>query len=102
MTNVKDLESREYDVNSVVEDKRFVRCKKEMWLIVVIGLVQILVPAAIIYSLNGNGQWFLGLPMWYAVATVFYLCMSLICILVATTVIRAHKLDAVADDKEEN
>jgi uncharacterized membrane protein YhdT len=101
MTDVKDLESREYDVNSVVEDKRFVRCKKEMWLIVVIGLIQILVPAAIIYSLNGNGQWFLGLPMWYGVATVFYLCMSLICMIVATKVIRTHKLDAVADDKEE-
>lgn len=43
----------------------------------------------------------MGLPMWYGVATVFYLCMSLICMVVATKVIRTHKLDAVADDKEE-
>lgn len=60
MTDVKDLESRDYDVNDIVEDKRFIRCKKEMWMIVVIGLIQILVPAAIIYSLNGNGKWFFG------------------------------------------
>ena len=43
----------------------------------------------------------MGLPMWYSVATLFYLCMSLISMVVATKVIRAHKLDAVADDKEE-
>ena len=42
MTDVKDLESRDYDVNDIVEDKRFIRCKKEMWMIVVIGLIQIL------------------------------------------------------------
>ena len=30
MTDVKDLESRDYDVNDIVEDKRFIRCKKEM------------------------------------------------------------------------
>lgn len=101
MTQVKDLESREYDVNDIVEDRRFLRCKIEMRIIVIMGLIQILVPAAIIYSLSGNGKWFLGLPMWYSVATLFYLCMSLISMVVATKVIRAHKLDAVADDKEE-
>lgn len=102
MSEQKDLESREYDVNDIVEDKRFVRCKKEMWLIVVIGLIQILVPAALVYSLNGNGQWFLGLPMWYGVATLFYLCMSVASMIVTMKVIKASKLNAVADDKEED
>lgn len=102
MSEQKDLESREYDVNDIVEDKRFVRCKKEMWLIVVMGLIQILVPAALVYSLNGNGQWFLGLPMWYGVATLFYLCMSVASMIVTMKVIKASKLDAVADDKEED
>ena len=102
MSEQKDLESREYDVNDIVEDKRFVRCKKEMWLIVVMGLIQILVPAALVYSLNGNGQWFLGLPMWYGVATLFYLCMSVASMIVTMKVIKASKLNAVADDKEED
>ena len=102
MSEQKDLESREYDVNDIVEDKRFVRCKKEMWLIVVMGLIQILVPAALVYSLNGNGQWFLGLPMWYGVATLFYLCMSVASMIVTMKVIKASKLDAVADDNEDD
>lgn len=101
MSEQKDLESREYDVNDIVEDKRFVRCKKEMWLIVVLGLIQILAPAALVYSLNGNGQWFFGLPMWYGVATLFYLCMSVASMIVTKKVIEASKLDAVADDKED-
>ncbi|MDO5142026.1 MAG: hypothetical protein Q4D31_03290 [Eubacteriales bacterium] len=102
MMQQKDLESREYDVNDIVEDRRFIRCKTEMWIIVIMGLIQILVPAAIIYSLNGNGKWFVGLPMWYGVATLFYLCMLVASMIVATKVIRTHKLDAIADDKEES
>lgn len=97
----KNLESREYDVNDVADDKRFVRCKKEMQIIFVIGLIQIVIPAILIYTLNGNGKWFLGFPMWYGVAALFYLCMSLITILITMKVIKTHKLGAIADDKEE-
>lgn len=97
----RDLESREYDVNSVTEDKRFIRCKKEMQIIFIVGLIQIIVPAVLIYTLNGNGKWFLGLPMWYGVAALFYLCMSLVAVVITIKVIKPHKLDAIADDKEE-
>lgn len=97
----KDLESRDYDVNAVVEDKRFTRCKKEMQIIFIVGLIQIIVPAILIYTLNGNGKWFLGLPMWYGVAALFYLCMSAVAVFLTIKVIKPHKLDAIADDKEE-
>lgn len=62
MNTEKNLESREYDVNNIAEDKRFLRCKKEMQIILVVGLIQIVIPAILIYTLNGNGKWFLGFP----------------------------------------
>lgn len=101
MNATKDLESREYDVNTVKEDKRFTRCKKEMQIIFLVGLIQIIVPAILIYTLNGNGRWFMGFPMWYGVAALFYLCMSLVAVVITIKVIKPHKLDAIADDKEE-
>ena len=38
--------------------------------------------------------------MWYGVTALFYLCISLVSIIIAKTVIKNHKLDAVADDEE--
>lgn len=101
MEKQKDLEAIDYDVNDIVEDKRFLRCKKEMRIIMVVGLIQIIIPAILIYTLNGNGKWFLGYPMWYGVALAFYLCMSLAAVIVTIKLIKPHKLDAIADDKEE-
>lgn len=96
-----DLESRDYDVNDIVEDKRFIRCKKEAGIIFIVGLFQIIVPAIFIYALNGNGKWFIGYPMWYGVSMVFYLSMSVISIIIALKVIKCPKLDAIAGDEEE-
>lgn len=101
MNTEKNLESREYDVNNIAEDKRFLRCKKEMQIILVVGLIQIVIPAILIYTLNGNGKWFLGLPMWYGVVMLFYLCMSAAAVLITVKILKPHKLDAIADDKEE-
>lgn len=101
MNMEKNLESREYDVNEIAEDKRFLRCKKEMRIILLVGLIQIVVPAILIYTLNGNGKWFLGLPMWYGIAALFYLCMAVVAIVITAKVVKPHKLDAIADDKEE-
>ena len=44
MNSERDLESREYDVNDIVDDKRFIRCKKEMWIVLLIGAIQIIIP----------------------------------------------------------
>ena len=100
MNSERDLESREYDVNDIVDDKRFIRCKKEMWIVLLIGSIQIIIPTILIYTLNGNGKWFAGVPMWYGVTALFYLCISLVSIIIAKTVIKNHKLDAVADDEQ--
>lgn len=101
MGTERDLESRDYDVNDIVEDKRFLRCKKEMMIVFIVGLIQIIVPATFIYALNGNGKWLIGYPMWYGVSMIFYLCMSATAIIITLKVIRHHKLDAIADDREE-
>lgn len=42
-----------------------------------------------------------GLPMWYGVAMLFYLCMSAAAVLITVKILKPHKLDAIADDKEE-
>lgn len=100
MNKDRDLESRDYDVNDIVEDKRFTRCKKEMRIILTMGVIQIAVATILVYSLDGNGKWFCGVPMWYGVTTAFFFCMSIASIIVAKVVIKNNKLDAVADDKE--
>ncbi len=100
MSNERDLESRDYDVNDIVDDKRFIRCKTEMRIVLLMGVIQIAVATILVYTLNGNGQWFCGVPMWYGVTAAFFFCMSIASIIVAKVVIKNNKLDAVADDKE--
>lgn len=99
---MKELESRDYEVTAENDDPRFVHSRNEWIAIQIIVILQILLGSVIIYSLSGNGKYLLGYPYWYACGTVFYLLVDAVCIVYGLKFIRKSKLDAIADDEEED
>ncbi len=98
---MKELDSRDYEITTENDDPRFVHAKNEWLVIQAIVFLQIFLGAIIIYSLSGNGKYVLGYPAWYACGTMLYLAIDAICIVYGLMFIRRSKLDAIADDEEE-
>lgn len=98
---MNELDSREYEVTAENDDPRFVHAKNEWIVIQIIVMMQIFLGAIIIYTLSGNGKYVLGYLAWYAYGTLFYLLVDVVCIVYGLMFIRRSKLDAIADDEEE-
>lgn len=77
-TNI-NLESRDYDLDSFVEDSRFQDAKRDFIRVLCINVVQILLGVAVCYGLSPNGKRLFGFPQWYVVASAVYLCVALFC-----------------------
>lgn len=74
-----NLESREYDLDSFVDDIRFQDAKWDFIRVLCINVVQILLGVAVCYGLSPNGKRLFGFPQWYVVASIVYFGVALFC-----------------------
>lgn len=101
------LYDRKYDLRSVEEDPRFVRCKKEFLIVLIITVLGILLPSLVAYGINygpvSEYDFILGMPSWTFFACVASVVVAGLVVVFITKFMKDTSLDDVNknDAKEE-
>ena len=95
----QELETRDYCVNEIKQDERFIRCYREMLIVQGIIFAAIILCLAICYTMSTNEQgntvvYLLGYPAWYVYATFIMVAASVVSIVYSCFFIKTDSLDA--------
>lgn len=95
----QELETREYCVDEIKQDDRFIRCYREMLIVQGIIFAAIFLCLTICYTMSTNSQgnafvYLWGYPAWYVYATAVMVATSIVSIVYSCFFIKTDSLDA--------
>ena len=97
----EDLSTRDYDFSTIQEDRRFLRCRRETIVALIVAILLVVLPEAITllpkWGPVSGYRYMLGMPMWFTLAYATVIACCIFALLYSILGIREDPLDDEED-----